>query len=215
MLFWKNCIYLWQLSSNATFVSIWLCWTHIHTFHGRFPVWSSLYRYYSIATCKNKPVVSRVHSQGICQNRFLYLLERSSEAPVTLFLGEEFYQEWRDKRQWYAMPWWYVCGDYEFLLSTLLELLTGTACFCGHGSHVMVQPFPVEVLALSLILSVPFSGVWRLAKIYFCSVAGMIIRWAFVTTPFSVAIWSQKGQHGFKSVGTCLMCKPTFADQFF
>ena len=68
------------------------------------------------------------------------------------------------------------------------ELLTGTACFCGHGSHVMVQPFPVEVLALSLILSVPFSGVWRLAKIYFCSVAGMIIRWAFVTTPFSVAI---------------------------
>ena len=85
MLFWKNCIYLWQLSSNATFVSIWLCWTHIHTFHGRFPVWSSLYRYYSIATCKNKPVVSRAHSQGICQNRFLYLLERSSEAPVTLF----------------------------------------------------------------------------------------------------------------------------------
>ena len=121
MLFWKNCIYLRQLSSNATFVSISLCWTHIHTFHGRFPVWSSLYRYYSIATCKNKPVVSRVHSQGICQNRFLYLLERSSEAPVTLFLGEEFYQEWRDKRQWYAMPWWYVCGDYEFLLSTLLS----------------------------------------------------------------------------------------------
>ena len=84
---------------------------------------------------------------------------------------------------------------------TLLEFLTGTASFSGHGSHFMVQPFPFEVLALNLILSVPFSGVWRLTKIYFCSVAGMIIRWAFVTIPFSVAIWSQKGQHGFKSVG--------------
>ena len=55
------------------------------TLHARFPVWSSLYRYYSIATCKNKPLVSRVHFQGICHNRFLYLLERSSEALVTLF----------------------------------------------------------------------------------------------------------------------------------
>ena len=55
------------------------------TFHARFPVWSSLHRYYSIASCKNKPLVSRVHPQGICQNRFLYLLERSSEALVTLF----------------------------------------------------------------------------------------------------------------------------------
>ena len=53
-------------------------------FDAQFPVWSSLYRY-SIAAHKNKPLVSRVHPQGICQNRFLFLRERSSEALVTLF----------------------------------------------------------------------------------------------------------------------------------
>ena len=30
--------------------------------------------FYSIAACKEKPLVSRVHPPGICLNRFLYLL---------------------------------------------------------------------------------------------------------------------------------------------
>ena len=57
----------------------------LETFHARFPVRSS--RYYSMAACKNKPLVSREHPQGICQNRLLYLLERSSEVLVTLSLS--------------------------------------------------------------------------------------------------------------------------------
>ena len=57
------------------------------TFHARFPVRSSLYRYYSMASCKNKPLVSWEHPQGICQNRFVYILERSSEVLVTLPLS--------------------------------------------------------------------------------------------------------------------------------
>ena len=65
-------------------------------------------------------------------------------------------------------------------------------------SYVRSVAFQVSTSPVRLILSVPFCGVWRLAKIYFCSVAGMIIRLAFLTIPFSVGIWSQKGQHGFK-----------------
>ena len=40
-----------------------------------------------MAACKNKPLVSREHSQGFCQNRLLYLLDRSSEVLVTLSLS--------------------------------------------------------------------------------------------------------------------------------
>lgn len=43
-------------------------------------------------------------------------------------MNEEFYL---DQFQGYAMPWWYLCGDKEFLLLTVLEFLTGTAWFCG------------------------------------------------------------------------------------
>ena len=83
--------------------------------------------------------------------------------------------------------------------------------------YVMVKASPVEVLALSLILLVTLCGLWRLAKIYFCRVVGMIIRWALVNIPSSLAIWSLKGQFGFKSVGCCWMYvgKPAFADHFF
>ena len=67
------------------------------------------------------------------------------------------------------------------------------------------KPSLVEVLALSLILLVTLCGLWSLAKIYFCRVVGMIIRWALVNIPSSLAIWSLKGQFGFKSVGCCWM----------
>ena len=67
------------------------------------------------------------------------------------------------------------------------------------------RPSPVEVLALSLILLVTLCGLWSLAKIYFCRVVGMIIRWALVNIPSSLAIWCLKGQFGFKSVECCWM----------
>ena len=67
------------------------------------------------------------------------------------------------------------------------------------------QSSPAEVLALSLILLVTLCGLWSLAKIYFCRVVGMIIRWALVNIPSSLAIWSLKGQFDFKSAGCCWM----------
>ena len=87
---------------------------------------------------------------------------------------------------------------------TVLEFLTSTAWFC-RISYVVVQASPVEVLALSLILLVTLCGLWSLAKIFFCRVVGMIIRWALVNIPSSLAVWSLKGQFGFKSVGCCWM----------
>ena len=85
-------------------------------------------------------------------------------------------------------------------LLTVPEFLTATACFFGNF-YVMVQASQVEILALSLILLFTLCGLWSLAKIYFCRVEGMIIRWALVNIPSSLAIWSLKGQFGFKSVG--------------
>ena len=73
------------------------------------------------------------------------------------------------------------------------------------SSMLWYQPSPAEVLALSLILLVTLCGLWSLAKIYFCRVVGMIIRWALVNIPSSLPIWSLKGQFGFKSVGCCWM----------
>ena len=71
--------------------------------------------------------------------------------------------------------------------------------------HGTSRPSLVEVLALSLILLPTLSGLWSWAKIYFCRVVGVIIRWALVNIPSSLAIWSLKIQFGFKSVGCCWM----------
>ena len=49
------------------------------TFHAQFPVLSS-YRYFSIAACKKKPLVSRVHLSGICHNRCSSIFSRGRRA---------------------------------------------------------------------------------------------------------------------------------------
>ena len=78
--FGRICIYLWHISSSASFVSIWLL-LNSYPYPKCHRLFTRGFQFGQVPL----PLVSRVHFQGICQNRFLYLIERSSEALVTLF----------------------------------------------------------------------------------------------------------------------------------
>ena len=97
--FERVCIYLWQIFSRVIFVTIWLLIYCIHAcppypYCQRLFTCSFQFSQVSIiiATCKKKPLVSRVNPPGICHNRFLYLLPKIffrdfSKAVVTFLLA--------------------------------------------------------------------------------------------------------------------------------